>query len=128
MHELSAATAILRTVQQTAEGRNARKITKVRVEIGELTLLNPEQLRFCFGIAAKDTIAEGAELEVEVNPATIECSSCGKRFEWSMPGNDPAYHLVSPRIGCHCGSSDVRISSGRDLKVVNMTVEKALGE
>lgn len=128
MHELSAATAILRTVQQTAEGKNARKITKVRVEIGELTLLNPEQLRFCFGIATKGTNAEDAELEVKVNPATIECVSCGKHFEWSMPGEDPAYHLVTPRIGCDCGSSDVRIASGRDLKVVNMTVEKVLGK
>jgi hydrogenase nickel incorporation protein HypA/HybF len=128
MHELSAATAILRTVQQTSEGKNARKITKVRVEIGELTLLNPEQLSFCFGIAAKGTNAEDAKLEVKVNPATIECNSCGKRFEWSMPGEDPAYHLVSPRIGCDCGSSEVRIASGRDLKVASMTVEKALGE
>jgi hydrogenase nickel incorporation protein HypA/HybF len=128
MHELSAATAILRTVQQTSEGKNSRKITKIRIEIGELTLLNPEQLRFCFGIAAKGTNAEDAELEVKVNPATIECSSCGKRFEWSMPGEDPAYHLVSPRIGCDCGSSDVRIASGRELKVVSMTVEKTLGE
>jgi hydrogenase nickel incorporation protein HypA/HybF len=126
MHELSAATAILRTVQQAPEGKNAKRISRIRMEIGELTLLNPDQLRFCFEIASKGTNAEGAELEITVKPALIECSSCGRRFNWSLSGEDPAYHLVSPKIGCNCGSSDVSIVSGRDLKVVSMTVERAL--
>ena len=125
MHELSAATAILRTVQQAPEGKSSNRITKIKIEIGELTLLNPDQLRFCFGIAAKDTKAEGAELDITVLPAVIECGSCGSRFNWSMSVEDPAYHLVSPKIGCNCGSSDVKIVSGRDLRVVSMTVERS---
>jgi len=124
MHELSAASAILRTVQQAPGGKDARRISRVKVEIGELTLLNPDQLRFCFGIVSRETNAEGAELDIEIRQAVIECSSCGKRFSWSLPGDDPAYHLMSPRIGCDCGSSDVRIVSGRELRVVSMTVEK----
>ncbi len=123
MHELSAATAIVRTVVKASEGRNVRRIMAIRIQIGDLTLLNPEQLEFCLEIAAKDTIAEGAKLDVERSPAFLECQDCGSRFEWTSLRDDPAYHLIPPKLGCDCGSTRIKIASGRELKVLDMTVE-----
>jgi hydrogenase nickel incorporation protein HypA/HybF len=123
MHELSAATAIVRTVVQACEGREVRRIKLIRLQIGDLTLLNPEQLRFCFEIASKSTLAEGAELDIQRRPAELECRNCGKVFRWE-PVDDPAFHLVGPRLGCECGASDIRVVSGREMQVVSMTVEQ----
>lgn len=126
MHELSAATAIVRTVTQAAEGQGIKGIKSIRLEIGDLTLLNPEQLRFCFEIASRDTIAEGAILHIERKPARLECRNCGAAFDWT-PRDDPAYHLVGPKLRCECGASDILVVSGREMLVVSMTAEKASG-
>ncbi len=123
MHELSAATAIVRTVVRACEGREVRTIKVIRLQIGDLTLLNPEQLRFCFEIASKETLAEGADLEIQRKPAELECRNCGATFKWK-PVDDPAYHLVGPRLQCECGASDIRVVSGREMQVVSMTVEQ----
>jgi len=124
MHELSAATSVVRTVLMAAEGKGVKRIRRVKVEVGELTLLNPEQLEFCFGIAAKDTIADGAKLEISVKPAVLVCSKCGSRISWSSPGDDPALHLIPPMVQCECGSTSLKVVSGRELSVLSMTVEQ----
>lgn len=124
MHELSAGTAIVRTVVQACKGKHVRRIKSVNIQIGTLTLLNPEQLDFCFDIAAKDTLAEGAKLEIETTPAVLECVSCGTKFDWKPVDDDPAYYLLGPKLKCDCGSTDIRIAAGREFKVLNMTVEQ----
>ena len=124
MHELSAATSMVRTIVKAAQENGARRIKSVRVQIGELTLLNPEQLSFCFDVASKDTIAQGAKLDIEKVPAEIECRNCGSHFSWEMHEDDPALHLIPPMLKCKCGTSSVRIVAGREFKVVSITVEQ----
>jgi hydrogenase nickel incorporation protein HypA/HybF len=127
MHELSAATAVLRTVLKAAEGRNLKRITGIKLQIGELTLINPEQLEFCFGVAARDSIAEGAKLEIQSVPGELRCRKCGSAFNWTLVDDDPALHLVGPRLSCECGSGEVEIVAGREMSVVSMTVEQPRG-
>lgn len=127
VHELSAATSILRTILPAAEEKGATEIKSVKLEIGELTLLNPDQLRFCFQIAAKDTIAQGADLVIENRPAVVACQNCGKRFSWHNVDDDPALHLIPPMIECDCGSASIKILSGREMKVVSIKIERLEG-
>ena len=61
MHELSYAQALLDAVLKLAEENNAKRITSIHLKIGELLLINPEQLKFCFSVISKGTIAENAE-------------------------------------------------------------------
>ncbi len=124
MHELSSATVVVRTAVGVAAERGASRVTRVKLQIGELTLLNPDQLRFCFGVASKGTLAEGAELDVEIGPAVLACQSCGSRFRWTAPYDDPASHLYTPRLSCSCGSSDLKTISGRELKIISVTVQQ----
>jgi len=123
MHELSAATSIVQTVLKVAKERSVRRVKAVRVELGDLTLLNPDQLKFCFEVAARGTLAEGAELKIERKPATLCCQDCHRTFEW-VPVDDPLYHLGPTRLTCACGSGNVKVESGRDLRIVSMTAEK----
>ena len=66
MHEFSFAYDIFKVAEATALKYNAKKITEVYLEIGELTLIVPELLKKSFEMATSGSIAEGAELIIEL--------------------------------------------------------------
>ena len=58
MHELSIASAIADQSLEFAESFNPpKKILGVRVLIGELSCIEPEQLKFCYDAITKETVA-----------------------------------------------------------------------
>ena len=68
MHEMAVVSAILDAVVDRAEGR---RIVRVVVEVGRMTAVLPDSMRFCFEVASRDTPAEGAALDiVQVGPGT----------------------------------------------------------
>jgi hydrogenase nickel incorporation protein HypA/HybF len=50
----------------------------VRLAVGALGHVEPEAMRFCFDVAARGTIAEGAQLESRTVPGEAWCLDCGK--------------------------------------------------
>ncbi len=111
MHELSYAQALLDEVLRLADENDAKRIVKIHLQIGELLLINPEQLKFCFSAISKGTIAEDAELVIEFIKPKIVCTECGREFD--------------EVIGiCDCGGI-VSIEGGKDflLKKIEMEVE-----
>ena len=61
MHELALTQAIVEECAARAEGC---RVTKVVVEIGELSAVLPDAVRFCFDLCCEGTPLEGAELEI----------------------------------------------------------------
>jgi hydrogenase nickel incorporation protein HypA/HybF len=57
MHELSIADGI---VEHCADRANGARVLRVRLEIGVLSCVTADALRFCFDVCAKDTMLEGA--------------------------------------------------------------------
>ena len=57
------------------------KITKVIVRVGEMTCINDDALRFAFQVFAQDTIAEKAELVINIVEARTKCKNCGYVFK-----------------------------------------------
>ncbi len=78
---MSFAQVLLENVVRVAKEHNAKRVKYIQISIGNMLMLNPEQLKFCFDVIAKGTVAENAELEVEVVKAKIRCMMCGKDFE-----------------------------------------------
>ncbi len=78
---MSFAQAILDTVMKIVEEKGAKKVNYVKIAVGNLLMLNPEQLKFCFDVVTRGTVAENAKLEIEVVKAKIKCTSCGKEFD-----------------------------------------------
>lgn len=107
---MSFAVALLENVLNIAEERKAKKITKIRIEIGELLLINFDQLKFCFEAVSNGTIAENADLDVKFIKPKIKCSVCGKEYD----------EVVGM---CECGGL-VEISGGKEMiiKKVEMVV------
>ena len=108
MHEL----AIVEGVIDTVTGRLPQaKITHVRLEIGALSGVVPDALRFSFDLATEGTNLQGADLEITEIPGRCRCRVCGAEF---APGG--------PALLCGCGSADVDVLAGQDLKIALVRV------
>ena len=65
MHELSIAQDIVETVKRYLPPGEMRSVKSVKLEIGHLTRITLDPLRFCFELAGRGTAVEGADLEIQ---------------------------------------------------------------
>lgn len=109
MHELGITQNIIAIVRENAQGK---KVQRVLLEIGQLSAIMPEAIKFCFDICARDTIVEGAVLEILEIPGMAKCRQCGKTF-----------YVDKPFGICECGSVQLDIITGEELKIKEIEVE-----
>ena len=108
MHEFAFARQIAEVAIKTAQRYNAKKITVVFLEIGELTLIVPELLKKSFEMATTGTLAEGAELDITMIPGRIKCRDCGK--ESGVTLSEEATLTGLQLFQCqHCGSKNTEV-------------------
>lgn len=108
MHELAITEEVVRIVGERA---GARRVRRVVLEIGKLSSVLPDAVRFCFDLCAEGTPAEGAALEILEPPGLGRCRECGGEVA-----------LDRPFGRCACGSSDLEWVSGDELKIREMEV------
>ncbi|MHA1191102.1 MAG: hydrogenase maturation nickel metallochaperone HypA [Promethearchaeota archaeon] len=123
MHEFSFAYQIFKVAEATALKYNSDKITEVYLEIGELTLIVPELLKQSFKMATSGSIAEGAELIIEVIPGHIKCRECGKTSTVSLSeeSNLTGLQLFQCK---HCESKNTEIIDGKKANVRNIKIQE----
>lgn len=66
MHELSLIADLMRKVLSIAHEQNASKVTCVKVQLGALSHISSSHIREHFANASKTTIADMAELDIEI--------------------------------------------------------------
>ena len=76
MHEMAIAEGVLGIVEETARREGLRALRVVRLEIGRLAAVDVEALRFCFDCVVRDSVAQGARLEIVETPGTAWCFRC----------------------------------------------------
>lgn len=108
MHELALMGDLVSAVEAQIEGR----IRAVRLEVGALSCVMPDALRFCFDVCAQGTRLEGATLQIHTIAALGRCRACGAELALDGP--------VTP---CPCGSVDVEVLAGHELRVREVEVE-----
>jgi len=113
MHEYAIAQALLDQVGDIARRHNARAVTRVVVQVGRLRRVLPEILRFGFDVAAADSIAAGAALEIEEVPIHVRCGAC--RVESNL--DDPVY--ICPA----CGSTQLVQLTGGELILKSLEID-----
>jgi len=106
MHELSITRNIVAIVSERANGA---RVTQITLEVGKLSAVVPDAIRFCFDVVAQGTAVEGARLEVIEVPGHGRCRACGLDIELRQ---------VVER--CPCGSSDLERLSGEELRIKQM--------
>lgn len=65
MHELAISRNIVAIVSEAAGARRVRRVT---LEIGQVSGVMPEAIRFSFDVVAQGTVLEGATLEIRETP------------------------------------------------------------
>lgn len=76
MHELSLIEGMREILEAAAEGANASRILRVRVEAGAFAAVEPEALRFAWDAVMRGSKAESATLELTVLPGRAFCYDC----------------------------------------------------
>lgn len=114
MHELSITQNVVEVCSARAAEQGARaRVTQVTLEVGMLSAVMPDALRFCFDACARGTRLDGAELEIIEIPGRARCIDCGDEV------------AVSQLFGtCGCGSSKLVLIAGEELKVKQMEVDE----
>ncbi len=112
MHELTLSRNMVEIIEREAVRQSFQRVETVRMEIGALSCVEPEALRFCFGTVTRGTVAEGARLEIIVMPAEARCRDCG------------AEHAVD-RWGAACqacGSHLLDLNGGDRMRIKDLEV------
>ena len=123
MHEFAFAYDIFKVAEATATKYNAKRITEVYLEIGELTLIVPHLLRQSFIMATKGSIAEGAELKIEILPGKIRCRDCNKISTVTL--NEEAQLTGLQLFQCKfCQSKNTEIIDGKKANVKNIKIQE----
>lgn len=123
MHEFSISSEIVRTVLDTAEKNKGQKVVSVQLEIGELTLLNKEQVLFWVNELFKGSVAEGAKVRSKTVKARISCMACGYRGRPSSGEEDFIKHLT--QYSCpKCGSFQIGVEKGRECILKKIQVAR----
>jgi hydrogenase nickel incorporation protein HypA/HybF len=108
MHELSISQGIVESVcDAVPEGQ----VLAVTIEIGKLSGVVPDAVRFCFDECARGTRLEGAWLDIVDVRGRGRCSSCAQEIDME--------ELVTP---CPCGKSFLEIVHGQELRIRSVEV------
>jgi hydrogenase nickel incorporation protein HypA/HybF len=108
VHELAITEGVVDVVTERLPGT---RITCVRLEIGALSGVVADSVRFCFDLVTEGTDLQGARLEITEPPGSCKCRVCGSEFEPD-----------GPVILCPCGSADIAVLTGQDLKITSVMV------
>ncbi|MHC5825974.1 MAG: hydrogenase maturation nickel metallochaperone HypA/HybF, partial [Nostoc sp.] len=72
-----------------------------------------DAIRFCFDICTQDTVLAGATLEILEIPGLAKCRQCGAEIA-----------LDKPFGICNCGSVQLDLITGEELKIKEIEIEE----
>jgi hydrogenase nickel incorporation protein HypA/HybF len=108
MHELGITQSIIAIVSENA---SSQKVSRVLLEIGKLSAIMPDAIRFCFDVCAKDTVLDGAKLEILEIEGRAECNDCGNQIRLEQLAGH-----------CSCGSRNLTCIAGEELNIKEMEI------
>ncbi len=123
MHEFARTSQIVEAVLSEAEKQQAAEVTEVEVEIGDLTFLGLEQVRFAYKILTDKTIAKNSKLTIKQIPGKSKCDSCG--YNGPLPYlDDPQFHISIPTFNCPRCGKPLSITAGRECVITRIRIKK----
>ena len=112
VREVGIAGAVLRAVERRAAGRQVRR---ARVRAGALLRISAPALNQAFVTVSDGTVADGARLDVVIEPARVGCRSCGRTTTSNrMPARCPG-----------CGGTGIDLQSGDGLVLESVEFTEA---
>ena len=122
MHEFSIAKELVNSLLLETEKNAIIKIIKVELEIGEISFLQPDQLKYSFDVIKKEhPVMQEAEMVVLKRPLVVKCNSCD--YKGDVGYQDDQYHFITPILTCPECSSGVKVLEGKDVIIKNIEAE-----
>lgn len=115
MHELSLAGGVLRVVEDAARRERFERVSRLTLEVGALSGVEPQALRFALQATAAGTCLDGAEFVFIEPPGQAWCLRCACTVALAARGD------ACPR----CGSYQLQPTGGTELRVVDLIVHDA---
>lgn len=118
MHETVIASSLLKIIEEEVAAHAQDKmlvVTRISLNIGLLSAIEPHTLQGCFELLAEGTVAEGAALEISVLPLRGVCADCAR-----------AVSVTSRRdFQCPaCGGSRVDWRGGNEMDITALQVRE----
>ena len=107
MHETAIVTGLMRIIETKAAQHGCERVTRVSLKVGRLRAVEPQQLSSCFEMFAEGTVAEGAELHIDIVGVRGRCRACATEFDV------PRFRFECP----NCGGNDVDVIQGQELYI-----------
>lgn len=115
MHELGIVFYIIRDVKQVAQENSVTKVSKVVMNIGEVSTVVPEYLTDCWRWAAdKEEILRGCTLECQSIKAVSYCEDCYAEYETITHGK---------KCPC-CGSENTYLIRGNEVEIKEIEIKE----
>ena len=113
MHEMALTASVVRIIEREAAEKDFTKVRTVWLEIGRLSCAEPEALHFCFDAQTRDTLVEGARLEIVRTPGAAWCMACAKTVAINRRF-DPCPE---------CAGHQLQVTGGEEMRIKELEVE-----
>ena len=108
MHELGIVFHIIKTIEEVAGEQKLTKVSKVVLEVGEVSTVIPEYLEDCWKWACKKSeLMDGSVLKIETIKAVTYCEDCQKTYETVK------YAKICP----YCKSENTYLIKGNEVQI-----------
>jgi len=114
MHEMGIAIEILRVCRETVARHGGGRIHSVRLEVGELTAVEPDLIAFAWQAVTAETPHAGSKLDITWCSAVQRCPSCGDDKQRS----EGTWLPICPDCG-----SPLTVDGGRQLDIIDLVLE-----
>ena len=113
MHEMSLCESIVQILEDNARSQGFDQVKTVWLEIGRLSGVELDAMRFSFDAVTRGTLADSARLEIIEVPGQAWCLQCGK----TVP--------VEQRFDAcpDCGSYQLQVTGGEQMRIKELEVE-----
>lgn len=108
MHEMAITQSVVHAV---CERMGDAQVRRVCLEIGTLSGVVADSVRFCFDLITEGTTLEGASLEIVQSSGKARCRDCGVEFA-----------LNDLLMLCACGSANRELLAGEELRIREVEV------
>ena len=112
MHEMAICESILGVLKDQAREQKFDRVKRVCVEVGPLAGVEIEALKFGFDVVMRNSLAEGAALDIVETEARATCLECGAEAAIAQR-YDPC-----PQ----CGSHLLQVTRGEELRIRELEV------
>ena len=113
MHEMTICESIIGQLEDERIRRGFGIVKRLRLEIGMLSCLDPDALRYAFEISTRETFLDGMTLEIDRPPGDAKCLDCGAEVKvFNRLDACPA-----------CGGNHLDANGGTQMRLIEMEIQ-----